>query len=402
MTRLEFQVLVAHPGIQYAHELATALELTGHLARFLSAVPVRDSLSKSRSVWFGHHLRSVPIPRAKRSHMLPVALLRKTLACPPLRVFGDSGHKRLDQIHDIWVASQLARIKPNLVVCYESSALHTFRVARRAGVTCVLDAASVHHRFANTYLAELGVGVDAGHDRYKDKEIELADAVICLSEFAANTYIEAGVPKEKIYAVPLGTHLPMNRTSHPRGDSPQLRFVFVGSLLRRKGLDILLDVFEQLLQENVPVELTLIGGVAEPDLLHRARRLGNVKHIPFMPQEALFREVAMHDCLILPSRFDSFGMVVAEAMAVGVPAIVSDRVGAKCIIEDHPKAGWIVSLESTKLKSQIMSLVHDKASLVEARTAAVNAAADYSWDAYRRRVVVTLETIYMSSVKCKK
>ena len=401
MTRLEFQVLVAHPGMQHAHELATALELTAHLARFLSAVPVRDSLGKSRPGWFGHRLRSVPIPREKRSHMLPVALLRKTLAYPPFRALEDTGHKALDLLHDVWVASQLPRIKPNLVVCYESSALHTFRAARRAGVVCVLDAASVHHRFQHTYLAEFDGRVNAGHDKHKDKEIELADAVMCCSEFAASTYIEAGVPKEKVYTVPLGTNLPVHATSRPRSDSPVLRFIFAGSLRRLKGIDILLDVFEQLLQENVPVELTLIGGVSEPDLLHRAKHLRNVMHKPFMPQEALFRDIAIHDCLILPSRFDSFGLVVAEAMAVGVPAIVSDRVGAKCIIEDHPKAGWIVSLESTQLKSQIMSLVRDRASLVKARTAAVAAAADYSWDAYRRRVVNTLETIYQSSVKCK-
>ena len=401
MTTRDFQVLVAHPGIQHAHELAAALELTGHLARFFSGVPVRDSLGKSRAEWFGHRLRSVPIPRAKRSHMLAVALLRKTLAYPPFRAFQDTGHKGLDLLHDVWVASQLPPIKPNLVVCYESSALHTFRAARRAGVVCVLDAAAVHHRFAHSSLAEFGERVDASHVQHKDKEIELADAIMCCSEFAASTYIEAGVPKQKVYAVPLGCSLPMKATSRPRSESLVLRFVFAGSMRRLKGVDILLDVFEQLLKEDVPVELTLIGGVSEPDLLQRATRLGNVRHKPFMPQTALFCEVAMHDCLILPSRFDSFGMVVAEAMAVGVPAIVSDRVGAKCIIEDHPKAGWIVSLEGTQLKSQIMSLVHDRASLVEGRTSAVNAASDYSWDAYRRRVVNTLETIYRSSVKCK-
>ena len=113
-----------------------------------------------------------------------------------------------------------------------------------------------------------------------------------------------------------------------------------------------------------------------------------------MPQTQLFQEVAQYDCFVLPSRFDSFGMVVPEAMAVGVPALVTDRVGAKCIIEQHPDAGWIVPCDAAALKAQMRWLVEHRGELASASGAARLAAQDYTWPKYRKRVVSTLEGIY--------
>ena len=170
----------------------------------------------------------------------------------------------------------------------------------------------------------------------------------------------------KAISRPLGTAVPAVVVS-PKAADARPRFVFVGSLRRLKGVDVLLDVFEDLSTEGVPVGLELIGSVLEHDLGERARRAANVTLHPFMPQADLFIEVARHDCLILPSRFDSFGMVVAEAMAVGVPAIVSDRVGAKCIIEQHPDAGWVVPFGKDALKAKVSDLVANRAALDSAR-----------------------------------
>ena len=79
---------------------------------------------------------------------------------------------------------------------------------------------------------------------------------------------------------------------------------------------------------------------------------------------------------------------------LGVPAIVSDRVGAKCIIEQHPGAGWIVSGNKEGLKSKIIELAANRGMLTVASVAAREAAKDYSWESYRVRVVRSLEHIY--------
>ena len=390
------RVLITHPGMQHAYQLAWALEEEDHLAAFWSGVPVVDSRHPKDGLWglVGHRLRTVPIAAGKRRHAVIFPLLRKLLAARLFKRVANDWNHRLDRAYDAWVAQRVRKLKPDLVVCYENAALHTFKAARAIGAVCVLDAASVHYRAGRSWLEDAVKGNPAWVDDQKQQEIDLADAILTCSEFAAETYRTAGVAADKVFPVPLGTDLP-DIPLQVKGTGGRCRFVFVGSLRRLKGVDVLLDVCMELEREGVPAELALIGDVAEQDLADRAMKMPNVTHQPFMPQSRLFAEVARHDCLVLPSRFDSFGMVVPEAMAVGVPAIVSDRVGAKCIIEQHPDAGWIFPCEKEALKAQILQVVASRESLVFAGHAARRAAQDYSWESYRRRAMQTLQGIYL-------
>jgi glycosyltransferase involved in cell wall biosynthesis len=301
----------------------------------------------------------------------------------------------LDYLYDAWVAPAVSSVKPDLVVCYENGALRTFRAARAVGALCVLDAASVHYKAQREWLADSREADPRSVEERKALEIAAADAILTCSPLAAQTYLEAGVPSTKVFSVPLGTVVPRIEASRPsRGTA--CRFLFVGSVTRHKGGESLLKVFRDLAADRVPAQLTLIGGVVEHGLEKQLGQLANVVRIPFLPQARLFEEIATHDCLALPSRFDSFGMVVPEAMAVGVPAIVSERVGAKCIIEDHPEAGWIVPCDTQALKEQMLALVENRSLLLRASRAAREAARAYSWEHYRARVVRTLEMVYES------
>lgn len=396
------RVLITHPGMQHAHQLAWALEEAGHLDAFWSGIPVVDSRNPGSDVWgfVAGHLRAVPIASKKRKHDVIFPLMRKLLGTRPFKRVANDWSHRLDRLYDVWVSRKIRVLKPDMVVCYENSALHTFRAARAVGAVCVLDAASIHYRAGRKWLLDNNQNDLSWIDKEKQQEIDLADAILTCSDFAANTYLDAGVPVEKLFPVPLGTVFPEIPLA-VKTINGRCRFVFAGSLRRLKGVDVLLDIFEEFACEGVLAEIAFIGGVAEQDLVVRAGRISNVSYCPFISQPALFEEIARHDCLVLPSRFDSFGMVVVEAMAVGVPVIVSDRVGAKCIIEQHPGAGWIVPFEKDALKAQLLQVVENRESLVCAGLAAQRAARDYSWENYRCRVVQTLEDIFLRISRIK-
>jgi len=97
--------------------------------------------------------------------------------------------------------------------------------------------------------------------------------------------------------------------------------------------------------------------------------------------------------LVLPSRHDSFGRVVVEAMATGLPVLLSEHVGAKEVVEEG-ETGWVVPAEDETALSERMRwcIDHSKA-VAEMGAAAADAAQAYSWEVYHQRVREVLREV---------
>ena len=80
------RVLITHPGMQHSHQLAWALEEAGLLAGFWSGVPVADSGCASLDTWarLSPSIRRIPVPAAKRSHLVAFPVARRILAAQPV------------------------------------------------------------------------------------------------------------------------------------------------------------------------------------------------------------------------------------------------------------------------------------------------------------------------------
>ena len=200
--------------------------------------------------------------------------------------------------------------------------------------------------------------------------------------------MQAGVDANKVRAVPLGAAPPhgMREVTNRRQHGGKCLFIFAGGIRELKGIDVMLAAFRRLHAEGLSCRLSLVGGLAEPGWLDEIRATPNAQYHAGVAQPALYRMLGQADCLVLPSRFDSFGMVVAEAMACGTPAIVSTQTGAKTIIEQHPRAGWIVEPDEESLYKCLKERISNPDSLFAARVHALEASTHYTWSAYRERV----------------
>ena len=124
-----------------------------------------------------------------------------------------------------------------------------------------------------------------------------------------------------------------------------------------------------------------------------AHRETFIKHIGRLPHCELALELGRHDVLVLPSRFDSFGMVVAEAMACGLPAIVSDNVGAQELVTPFD-TGLIVPTGDAAALSAAMRWFADHKERLPAMSAAARRTAErFDWRHYRRNVVKILNSV---------
>ena len=391
MTAGRGKVLVSHPGRQHSHQAAMALERAGMLAAYWAGVPSRDSQQRSIPEWLRrrlHRYATVDLPD-ERARWLPAAVILRRLG----RMMPVGVEQAIDffacRVFDWQVAARLGEAGASAVVACEISALDTFRAAKKRGMPTILDAASVHHAVQDhvTPVAEAGwlhaqiVGV-------KDAEIALADHVLTVSELARAGYVEAGVPAARVHAVALGadTKLFNPGTASVRDLSGPCTFLFAGATIHRKGIDVLLEAFGAV-QKKLPGKARLVVVGPRGDSHALLERPGvDVTVRPAVAQAELLEMYRSADCFVLPSRHDSFGMAVLEAMACGLPAIVSQMVGAREAIEEGAN-GWVVATaDAPALAARMAWCIENRAALAAMRPAARAAAERYSWDTYRERL----------------
>lgn len=110
--------------------------------------------------------------------------------------------------------------------------------------------------------------------------------------------------------------------------------LYVGGLIDRKGVDLLLNALAQV---KIPVRLVAVGSGPEEDALRRrAQELGlDVCWKGFLQREGLCEEYARADAFILPTREDCFGLVMLEAMCASLPVLASRYAdGAYDLVEE--------------------------------------------------------------------
>ena len=368
------KVLVTHPGRQHSHQAALALQEAGMLAGYWSGVPAAGLR------------RYAPVPLdPRRTRWFPWT--------PVLRRAGPWADLAACRLFDRWAARGLRRSGADAVIACEISALSTFREARRRGIATLLDAPSIHHAAQD----RLHGTTDSPplHRRIvavKDAEIALADHVLTVSELARQTYLEAGVPPEKVHAVPLGADLELFSPDGAR-KTGDLVFLFSGATIHRKGFDLLLEAFDRAWATHPSVRLRLAGPRGDAAPLLDRRGTEGIDVLGPMPQPALAAELRRADVLVLPSRNDSYGMVVAEALASGTPAIVSEMVGSKDLVREGA-TGWIVPVGDAGALAERMAWCAGHPEAVRALSGECRRAAESAtWPAYHRRLAELLREI---------
>lgn len=161
--------------------------------------------------------------------------------------------------------------------------------------------------------------------------------------------------------------------------------LFVGNLQPFKRLDLLIEAVAGIGDPSI-VLLVVGGGYGEPEYRAQTRRLGVENQVIFAGPKSPYTDLPDHyrlgDMLVLPSTHsESFGLVVLEAMASGIPAIVSSLPGPSSLVEDGADGFVADSGDVEDLKRKILMLAGD----AEGRRrmgdrAREKAAGRYGWD----------------------
>jgi glycosyltransferase involved in cell wall biosynthesis len=297
------------------------------------------------------------------------------------------------RLFDRRVAGELKKIEAAAVIACEISALATFREARRRGMTTILDAPSIHHAAQDRLHGTTDPpGLHRRIVRTKDEEIALADHILTVSELARETYVEAGVLAEKVHAVPLGADLALFSPNGVRR-SGDVTFLFAGATIRRKGFDLLLEAFDRAAAAGPGVRLRIVGPRGDLGHLLDGRAPDRVTFLGPRTQPQLAEELRRADVLVLPSRNDSYGMVVPEALASGIPVLISEMVGAKDLVAEG-RTGWIVPVDDmSALADRMLWCAGHPEALRAMERECRQAAETATWPAYHRRLSDLLHSL---------
>ncbi len=134
--------------------------------------------------------------------------------------------------------------------------------------------------------------------------------------------------------------------------------LYVGRVSKEKNLDVLAAAYRKLKEEGLPVALALVGD--GPYLKELKESLPGVCFTGYLQHAALAQAFASADVFLFPSTTDTFGNVVVEALATGLPVVVSDQGGPKELVE-HGRTGFITkSLEIDDFTNAVRRLATDE------------------------------------------
>lgn len=161
--------------------------------------------------------------------------------------------------------------------------------------------------------------------------------VICVSSFSAGIIKDFCNTLSNIVVIPNGVDF--SRFSlRLAGTSPQ-KAIYVGYLIKHKGVHILLHAMAVLMHRGMKLELSIVGDGNEKDNLKAlCRSLGIDNHVKFHGEKKADKVASLmsqHDFMIHPSFIESFGIVMVEALAAGLPVLSTYNGGAEDIITDE-------------------------------------------------------------------
>ena len=334
--------IVVH-GRFHAFDLARALGQRGHTVKLLTNYPKwatrRFGISDDmvRSFW----------PHGGLSRLFNRLCKGKRLPYP---------EAWLHQLFGRWAAGVLGKENWDVIHSWSGVAEETLRAFSPCRGLQLLMRGSAHIRVQADILQQeeqrTGVALNGPSPwmvAREEREYQLADRIVTLSQFAYRSFIDCGIPSQKLRLSPLGVDVaafrPLPevieaRCQHLLAGEP-LRVLYVGALSLQKGMWDLRTLLACSVSRRFCVRLL---GPQTPEVRPIvADLLAGAEWIPQQPQASLPHWYAWGDIFLFPSLQDGFAVVLSQAQASGLPIIATTNCGGPEVVHEG-ETGWIVPI----------------------------------------------------------
>jgi len=191
------------------------------------------------------------------------------------------------------------------------------------------------------------------------------DLLYVNSEYYRRCWIDRGIDPAKIKILPRGLdtalYHPTKRTEKVRKSFGAINgepvLLYVGRISKEKDLDVLVSAFHKLKQRHPQAKLVLVGD--GPYLKDLKKALPEARFTGYLTGADLAGAFASADIFAFPSTTDTFGNVVLEAMASGLPCVVSDTGGPRELVREGETGFVTRSLDADSFGQALLRLVED-------------------------------------------
>ena len=299
-----------------------------------------------------------------------------------------------------WIASrQLATGGYDLFHSWSGDCLRSLQVAKERGIPSIVEIPTWHRDGGKNKVERRKVAESAttsrGLKKWKARlllerkrfieEYQLADLLLVLSAKAANTFRVRGFPEEKLFYLPRGVDVERFK---PGDRGAKFRAVFAGALIKRKGIQHVLEAWHRL--ELPDAELWLVGHVhdeAKPFLKQFWR--DNIRVVGFARDpENYLSHGTVH---VFPSQWEGSAKVTYEAAACALPQITTREAGD--VVRDGVE-GIIVKPGDVDAIAAALQHLHRHPEIVQqmGRAARRRVVENFTWEHFRTRLLDAYET----------
>jgi glycosyltransferase involved in cell wall biosynthesis len=304
---------------------------------------------------------------------------------------------------DRYVAGVIAsnRLPPSVrtVYAYEDAAAATFEEARNRGLACIYEMPIAHWQTVQRLLHEeaerwpewrrtiQGLDDSPAKLERKNREIELADTIIVPSRFVMDSLPAQVRASKRCVLAPFGAPSPGARGAvEPRDAGGPLRVMFAGAMTQRKGLA---DLFAAMrLLDRSDIELVVLGAPSPdaPLSFYRSQYAG-FQYEGTRPHAEVLQVMRSCDVFVLPALVEGRALVQLEALASGLPLLVTAHTGGDDLVEEG-RTGFTIPIRSPEaIAERLVWFAEHRDALSEMRRHAIRKASETSWLHYENRVL---------------
>jgi glycosyltransferase involved in cell wall biosynthesis len=231
--------------------------------------------------------------------------------------------------------------------------------------------------------------------RWERLSIQRADLSIFSANHDAEDVLNLGwAPPERVTVIPLGVD---DVFESAVSLSERKDVAFIGALHYRKGGDVLAAVMSSLLLARPELRLALFGaGMEESEAWEHfdARVRNRIEVVPTVPPAELAKQLGRFAVLVLPTRYEGFGLVVLEAMRAGLAVVVTPTGAGADLVRDDENGVIVPIGDVAATRQAIEGLLDDRERRIRIAEAGRTEARIRSWEKSARDLLAAYESTF--------